>query len=457
MTMSSPTDRRKAAYSPAGLARYASPYPYVIAPHLRFLNRKLLETVYGHTKRLVISMPPRSGKSELISHYLPAWYVASFPNRQVILAGYETTFAAEWGGKAREVIVEHGPEVFGVTVDEHNSARNNWRVKHKMAAYSVMRTAGLGGPLTGKGADMLVLDDPVKNADSVLSQNARDRMWDWWVSVAYTRLQKGGTAIVVGTRWHEDDLIGRLIRQRDEGEEDWEVLNLPAIAEPGDPIGRTEGEALWPEMFPPEVLGQIRRTQGPYWWAAMYMGRPTPLEGGVLKREWMNNRYSAPPAMQRVIQTVDSAAKSGEDNDYSIVATWGTDGIDFYLLDVWRAKVEFPELKRAVSDQFIKHQPSAVYVEDASSGMSLLQEMQRETMIPVIAQQTISNKLGRVHAVSGLFQSGKVKLPRTAPWLAEWIEEHTSFPNGAYDDQVDTTAYALHELAYQGSPVMVFV
>ena len=455
--MSSPTDRRKAAYSPAGLARYASPYPYVIAPHLRFLNRKLLETVYGHTKRLVISMPPRSGKSELISHYLPAWYVASFPNRQVILAGYETTFAAEWGGKAREVIVEHGPEVFGVTVDEHNSARNNWRVKHGRAAYSVMRTAGLGGPLTGKCAYMLVLDDPVKNAESVLSQNARDRMWDWWVSVAYTRLQKGGTAIVVGTRWHEDDLIGRLIRQRDEGEEDWEVLNLPAIAEPGDPLGREEGEALWPEMFPPEVLEQIRRTQGPYWWAAMYMGRPTPLEGGVLKREWMNNRYSAPPAMQRVIQTVDSAAKSGEDNDYSIVATWGTDGIDFYLIDVWRAKVEFPELKRAVSDQFIKHQPSAVYVEDASSGMSLLQEMQRETMIPVIAQQTISNKLGRVHAVSGLFQSGKVKLPRTAPWLAEWIEEHTSFPNGAYDDQVDTTAYALHELAYQFSPVMVFV
>src|SRR5215203_6780749 len=152
-----------------------------------------------------------------------------------------------------------------------------------------------------------------------------------------------------------------------------------------------------------------------------------------------------------------SAAKSGEHNDYSIVATWGTDGADFYLLDVWRAKVEFPEFKRAVSDQFFKHQPSAVYVEDASSGMSLLQEMQRETMIPVIAQQTISNKLGRVHAVSGLFQSGKVKLPRTAPWLAEWIEEHTSFPNGAYDDQVDTTAYALHELAYQGSPVMVFV
>jgi len=250
---------------------------------------------------------------------------------------------------------------------------------------------------------MLILDDPVKNAESVLSQNARDCMWDWWVSVAYTRLQKGGTAIVVGTRWHEDDLIGRLIRQRDEGEEDWEVLNLPAIAEPGDPLGREEGEALWPEMFPLEVLEQIRRTQGPYWWAAMYMGRPTLLEGGVLKREWMNNRFSVPPAMQRVIQTVDSAAKSGEDNDYSIVATWGTDGVDFYLLDVWRAKVEFPELKRAVSDQFFKHQPSAVYVEDASSGMSLLQEMQRETMIPVIAQQSISNKLGRVDAVSGLF------------------------------------------------------
>jgi hypothetical protein len=160
MTMSSPADRRKAAYSPAGLARYASPYSYVIAPHLRFLNRKLLESIYGHTKRLVISMPPRSGKSELISHYLPAWYVASFPNRQVILTGYETTFAAEWGGKAREVIVEHEPEVFGVTVDEHNSARNNWRVKRKMAAYSVMRTAGLGGPLTGKGADMLVLETP---------------------------------------------------------------------------------------------------------------------------------------------------------------------------------------------------------------------------------------------------------------------------------------------------------
>jgi predicted phage terminase large subunit-like protein len=443
-------------------------------PHLKLLNRYLMKAAMEPNQRIVVSMPPRHGKSELTSHYFPAWYVGKFPGRQILLLAYADGFAAKWGGLARDEIKMFGKEVFGLTPDKEVDARDSWRAgkpagqipgyekwakdRPDQMVWSQMHTAGLGGMITGKGAHLLVVDDPIKRPEDVKTDVGRDNMWDWWVSTAYTRLMPGGSAIVVQTRWHEDDLAGRLIEQTKNGEEHWDIINLPALAEDDDPLGRLPGEALWPERYPVERFKQVRITQGPYWFNAQYQGRPTALEGGILKREWMNNRYKEAPRMIRTIQAVDAAFKTGVANDYSAIATWGTDGIDYYLLDCWRERVEFPELKRAITDQFHKWpEASAVYVEDAASGQALIQEMQRNSALPVIGKPVWGDDMQRATAISGLFEAGKIKLPEYATWLADWIEEHAGFPNATHDDTVTTSYYALEELAYLGAPTMVFV
>jgi predicted phage terminase large subunit-like protein len=458
-------DEEIAAISPGHFMQYASPYPYKLAPHLQLLNQALLRAATLPDQRIIVSMPPRHGKSELTSIGFPAWYMGQKPGAQIILGAYEADFAAGFGGKARDMFEEYGPDVYGWTVDPDNNAKTKWQTipsykgaNTRRVHKATMQTAGLGGSITGKGADVLLIDDPVKNAEAVETKQAREKMWDWWRSTAYTRLMPGGSAVVVQTRWHQDDLAGRLIQQSLDGEEHWEVMNLPAICDSAnDLLGRPEGEPLWPEQWPLSALLQKKMSVGPYWWAAMYQGRPVPLEGGILKHEYMKHRYREAPAMVRVVQSIDSAFKTGVANDYSVIATWGTDGINFYLLDLWRAKVEFPELKQAIRDQYYKWNPSGVYVEDAASGQSIIQEFQRESMIPVIAKNVKGNDISRAHAVSGLFQAGKVKLPVSASWLADWIEEHVAFPNGMHDDQIATTYYALEELAYMAVPIMEFV
>jgi len=435
------------------------------------LNNLLVRCVKEPNLRYVISMPPRHGKSELTSLYFPAWVVGKYPNKQVMLISYEANFAAEWGGKARDVIGEFGPSVFGSHGDPENWARNNWRAgrprpehlrgqmydRSEQFAYSYMRTAGAGGPITGKGATTLIVDDAIKGPDDVATPEARDKMWDWWHSVAYSRLMPGGSAIVIATRWNQDDLSGRLIEQGKNGEDTWVEINLPALAEDNDPLGRQPGEALWPEQWSREALLAIKKSKLPYWWTAMYQGRPTPLEGALFQRAWMQHRYREAPRMQRVIQSVDAAYKTGVGNDFSVIATWGTDGVDFYLLDIWRQRVEFPDLKRAISDQFHKWNPSGVYVEDAASGQAIIQELQRSTMMPIVKKAVWGNDMQRATAVAGMFHAGKVKLPQQAPWVAEYIEELVGFDNAPHDDQVAATYYGLEELGLAGLPILEFV
>ena len=462
--------------SPAALAKFDTGGRYQLPPHLALLNKALLNVHTGKIKRLIVTMPPRHGKSMMTSTYFPAWFLGMNPMKQVILCSYEAQFASTFGGKARDIMERLGPPVFGVQVDESSAARSRWQVgklgqAHKQnrgrrgwyeftdSTSGVMETAGAGGPITGKGADLLIVDDPVKNAEDANSETIRERQWDWWQSTAYSRLEPGGAAIVIQTRWHEDDLTGRILELAKQGREKWIVLNLPALAEADDPLGRKIGEALWPERYDTTRLKEIEEVAGPYWWSALYQQRPTPLEGAILKRAWMQKRYirETLPQMERIIQSVDTAVKIGQENDYSVIATWGTNGVDYYLLDVWRSKAEFPELKRMVAQKFYQYEPSGVYVEDASSGQAIIQEFARESMIPVIAVPPVGKKEARLHAVSGLFAAGKVYLPATAPWLAEWINEHLRFPNAAHDDQVDTTSMGLAELAYRNVPIMEWV
>lgn len=448
--------RSAAQQSPAALAYLASNKRYALAPHLELLDQRLYDLAAGRIKRLMVFMPPRHGKSELCSKYYPAWYVGRFKGR-VILTSYEATFAASWGRLARNVMTEWGPSVFGVKVSQGSSAADHWELEGAEGQRGVMYTAGVGGAITGKGASLLIIDDPVKNMEEANSPVYRDKAWQWYTSTAYTRLEPDGRVLVIQTRWHEDDLSGRILAHSKEAgdSEPWHVLSLPAIAEhaecydiPGsESFQRAEGDPLWPARFSRERLAAIRTDVGGHVWAALYQQHPTPAGGLIWHREWFKP-YRELPTLTSTIQTVDTAFKTGVASDYSVIATWGTDGINYYLLDVWRARVEYPDLERAITTQAAKWNPNAVLIEDAASGQSALQALRRTTSLPLIAIKPQGSKEGRAAGVSPLAEAGKVFVPTPehAPWLADWLDEHAAFPVGAHDDMVDTSSMALDYL-----------
>lgn len=292
----------------------------------------------------------------------------------------------------------------------------------------------------------LIVDDPVKNAEEAASALVRENTWSWFTSTAYTRLEPGGRVVVIGTRWNEDDLIGRALAQGG-----WEHLDMPAIDE--------EGVALWPERFDLAALEDIRETLGSRMFEALYQQRPGPAEGAIWRREWWK-RYGAAPRLRRVELFVDSAFKEGTGSDWSVIAAWGEDGQgSCYLLDLWRARVEFPELLRAIHDMHARHRDAApvvpVVIEDRASGQSALQVLGRPMpdgewgtlpALPVAPFAVRASKVSRSETVSPLAEAGRVFLPADAPWVGEFIEEHAVFPAGRHDDMVDTTAMALHRL-----------
>jgi len=300
---------------------------------------------------------------------------------------------------------------------------------------------GRGGPITGRGAHLLIIDDPIKDREEAQSETLRRNLHEWYSSVAYTRLQPGAAIVLVQTRWHEDDLAGWLLREH--AEEDWEVVSFPAIAERNESF-RREGEALWPDKFPLPLLEQIRQAVGSSIWAALYQQRPAAAEGAMFKRDWWQ-RYSVAPQSSRVIQSWDTAFKSGRENDYSVCTTWAQASSGYFLLSLWRGRVEFPELKKRLVDLATEWNANAILVEDAASGQSLIQEL-RTTAVPILPIKADSDKLSRAAAVTPLLEAGKVFLPESAPWLNDYLDELAAFPTGAHDDSVDSTTQALNYL-----------
>lgn len=308
--------------------------------------------------------------------------------------------------------------------------------------------------------DLLIIDDPVKNAEEASSATYREKAWHWYTSTAYTRLQPGAGVLVIQTRWHDDDLSGRILKESKRRDE-WHILSLPAIAERNEryeimgcsPFTRHEGDALWPQQFNAKQLADIQQDVGGYDWNALYQQRPTPKEGGTFRREWFDRRYrslDSLPTLTRIVQSVDSAFKEGVANDYSVIATWGTDGINYYLLDLWRNRVAFPDLVQGVKDQYAQWNGwsggpgiAAVLIEDKASGQSAIQTLRRETNLPIIGVPAEGSKESRADNVSPLFQAGKAYLPADAPWVSVFVDEHVNFPRAAHDDTVDTTGYAL--------------
>lgn len=433
------------ASTPAGLATIAHP-GWRYARHLQVLNQALIAVSLGRIRRLMVFMPPRHGKSQLVSETFPAWYIGTHPEHRVIAASYGATLAESFGRKARDLLTEYGPSLYGVTVSSATHAADRWDLhKHRGG----MNTVGVGGAMTGMGASVLIIDDPLKNWEEAQSETVRDAIYDWYVSTARTRLTPRGAVILVMTRWHHDDLAGRLLKAQETGQGDrWHVLSMPALAEsPDDALGREIGTALWPEQFDSEQLAATRAASGGRVWTALYQQRPSPESGATFQRPWFAHRYrELPNTLARRVMAVDSAFKTGVGSDFSVIATWGATAADYYALNVWRDRVEFPDLVRAILDQYARYRPDVVLVEDAASGQSAIQTLRRETNLPIVAVKPQGSKQSRADSVSPLFEAGKVHLPESADWLADFIEEHVSFPFAAHDDMVDTTSMALARL-----------
>lgn len=424
---------------------------YQSAKHTRILCDHLMAVERRDIDRLMVFMPPRHSKSYHVSQRFPAWYMGRNPDKQIILMSYGDDLAEDNSRKVRNLMRE-GEYPFRVRVADDTRAVNRWGTDQG----GIVIAAGIKGALTGRGADVLDIDDPFKDREEADSESHRNKVWEAYTDVALTRLMPGGAIILTQTRWHEDDLAGRILNNP--GSARWTVVEMPAIDD--------DGQALWPEWFDAEYFTALKEEIGTRSWNALYMQRPQATEGGTFKREWMARRHTdrdlTDVKFRQIIQTVDSSFKTGVGNDPSVIQTWGTDGIDYFLLDLWRKKVEFPELITAIQAEFQKDRPygrpRTVLVEDTAAGQSALQVLRRSTSIPVIPGSVRESKEARAEAITPLFEAGKVSLPARHPLVEEFVNELCAFPTGRHDDHVDCASAALKRLrlAYQGTLKTLF-
>jgi predicted phage terminase large subunit-like protein len=421
------------------LAAYGSAvYPgFECADHIRILVRALEAVESGKIKRLVLVLPPRHGKSLLCSQVFPSWYLGRHPERNIIAASYGESLAVDFGRQVRSFL----------TSPEHQAIFPKCRLSADVQAQNRLATVrggfyyalGRGGALTGRGADLLVIDDLLKDYEEAQSETIRKSTWDWLTHVGLTRLSPRGCLVMVGTRWHESDPMAKMISEVG----GCTVIHLPAISE--------KGAALWPSRFPLSVLQGIRGAIGERAWASLYMGKPSAAEGTIFKRSWLQTYREAPGKFERLVQSWDIASKTGASNDYSVCTTWGANQSGYYLLGLWRDRVEFPELKRHFGELAQHWGPDCILCEDASSAIPLVQELRLSTAYPVIPVKATKSKELRAQSVSPSFEAGKVYFPESAPWLTDFVDELVSFPSSAHDDQVDSTTQALNYLRDRGT------
>jgi len=391
----------------------------------------------------MVFMPPRHGKSTLASHYFPAWFLGKHPDRRVILASYEAGFAAGWGRRVRDAIRDaHELGVFpDIVLRDDSTAANRWEIANYGGG---MITAGVGGAISGRGADLLIIDDPIKNAEEANSPTIREKIWEWYASTAYTRLEPGGAVLLIQTRWHIDDLAGRLLQQ---SAEEWEIICLPALAEEGDPLGRKPGEALWPQRFPKRVLEEKRRQIGEYYWAALYQQRPIPRGGGLFKTDWIEV-VNAAPAEARRVRYWDRAASTGK-GDYTVGVLMAERNGVFYIIDVRRGQYSPAEAERIIrltAEIDGVEVPVRMEQEPGASGADMIMHYTRLLAgFDFRGERVSGDKVIRAEPFAAQVEAGNVKIVR-GRWNSDFLNELEIFPHGEHDDQVDSASGAFRAL-----------
>lgn len=456
---------------------------YQVAPHHRMISYYLERLSWKReSNNIMFWAPPRHGKSELAAIRWPSWHLGAAPQDHFICTAYGDELARTFSRACRNVT--QLPNYQALWPHKlKNDSDNKWQLHRKeddeRATYIA---AGILSALTGEGANWLVVDDPVKNAEEAYSKKIRDKTWDNFITAANTRLAAGGKKVLIMTRWHEDDLAGRLIKRalEDKKADQWTVVCLAAINDHGTDSfiwdtrsGRKDYlkpyQALWPERFPREELNRIKATLGEVFWSALYMQRPQAAEGGVFKRSnW--RYYDSLPQLQGLVQVYDTAHAEGQENDFSagIDLGYGTQG--YPVLDAWRDKVNFPKLVAKVYERWNACQeryhryPDRVLIENKGSGISLLQQIATNNQtglwifpdgtakpvpkLPIVPMPAVVSKFVRAQGIVGYHEAGLVTLPRGAPWHDDFVDEHSLFDKGPHDDWVDTLVHGLTWVAH---------
>ena len=424
---------------------------FIHGRHHAVLAKKFEDVANGKIKRLAISLPPRHTKSEFGSYMFPAWFLGKFPEKKVMQASNTGELAVGFGRKVRNLVMsDQYAEVFpDVRLRQDSKAAGRWATNKSGEYFAI----GVGGTMTGRGADIAIIDDPHTEGEATMAAfnpEVYDKAYEWYTSGPRQRLQPNGAIIIIATRWSERDLIGRVIKDaQDRGKADeWDVVELPAIL--------PSGNSLWPEFWSIEELTALKAELPPSKWNAQYQQTPTGEEGAIIKREWWKRwTKETPPRCEFIIQAWDTAYTKGQRNDFSACTTWGVFHLDenpndanIILLDRYMERLEFPDLKVKAKEQYQYWEPDDCIIEAKASGLPLIYELRQMGILvseftPVRGTRQQSNdKIARMNSVSDIFKSGKVWAPETR-WAQELIDNTAAFPNAAHDDDVDTVIMAL--------------
>jgi predicted phage terminase large subunit-like protein len=413
---------------------------FIEGRHHKIISDKFNKLATGEIKRLIVNMPPRHTKSEFASYFLPAWMIGKDSSLKIIQATHTAELAVAFGRKTKNLIdSQEYQDIFSTRLQEDSKAAGRWNTSDKGEYFA----AGVGGAMTGRGADLLIIDDPHAEQD-ILSEGAFDKAWEWYTSGPRQRLQPGGRIVLVMTRWSQKDLTQKLLNaQKDPKADKWEIVEFPAILPSGKPV--------WPEYWNLEDLEAVKASAGTAKWNAQYMQDPTSETGSLIKRDWWQNwEHDQMPAIEYVIQSYDTAFTKKQTSDYSAITTWGVftpnpdSGPNLILLDAIKDRYEFPELRREALEQKKYWDPDLIIIEAKASGQPLIDEL-RNMGIPVadFSPGRGQDKRMRVASVAPLFESGLIWAPLGREFAQEVVEECAAFPYGDHDDLVDSTTQAL--------------
>ena len=418
----------------------------------KFLANKVQTFVETYTGNpidiLILNCPPQHGKSRTVTETFATWYVGKNPDKRCIVACYNDELAGSFGRSNRDKINEYGQAIFGIKLKK-STDRDLELADHDGGI--IFR--GIGSSLTGRSAELFIIDDPIKNRAEADSITYRNRIWEEWQNSIKTRSQANTKIIIIQTRWHEDDLSGRVISE----EPNVEVVNIPCEAEENDVLGRPIGDALCPEIgkgnewlrafkesyVKDSIGGGIRA------WNALYQGRPTSAEGNVFKREWWQYYDKLPENIPLVGISVDATFKDSDTSDFVAIEVWGKLNGDYYLIDLIKRRMDFPETLRAIKHMNSKYpQRHSILVEDKANGSAIISMLKHElgSIIPITPKES---KVGRANAITGIVEGGNVYLPKYADFTNEFVEEFASFPNGAHDDMVDACTQFINHFKFR--------
>lgn len=431
------------------------------ARHLFYLARMLMRIVRGESRRLIVSMPPRHGKTAFVWRHFGSWWLGARPTHKVMGVTYQGRQACRWSKQARNDLAMFGPEVFGVGASLR-AAAEEWPVlRAGRPTEGLMNALGAEGALTGKGGDLLLGDDLVRGVEATRNPDVRDALYEWFDSDCLSRFENPeSAAVLIGTRWHEDDVIGRVLAAQAEGAPPggyaWEVINLPLLAEENDPLGRAPGEALWPERWTQEWAEAKKRTTPPLTFEALYQGRPTPKGGHLFEKRWVKYfwedrgelvadhvRVSASSLVRFL--TVDPNWSKKTSADYTALGAWALDRVNnrLFLLDVIHKRCTAPEVREAMLELMEGSGATVAYVEAQNLKLDEMEQLRRSG-IPMREIQPNTDKVARFMPVQGHASTGRLLFRANAPWLAALERELCVFDNGDHDDLVDMVSYAVH-------------